>query len=90
MKNQVSLLFVLGAEMSTLGLEGPGKGIDRLRIADQRLFFQRGEEYFTLHLVDGSEEVVPIEGWEGEHFDVNRTRLTGLDEKGIIILKPAS
>jgi hypothetical protein len=66
----------------------PLKEIETLRIANNRLFFERGEKVYSLHLIDSSEEWVNLSEPLGQSWDINRTQICTAKEKGIFIFKP--
>lgn len=67
----------------------PVKGIAKLVISDNRLFFEKGGTLYALDLSDLNEEVVMLSGSVEEGFGVNRNRIAVIHKKAINIYQPS-
>lgn len=63
----------------------PIKGIEKIVISDERLFYYTNNQLTALNLLDSSEEVVTIKTKTEMYFSVNRTRIAVTDKNQIII-----
>lgn len=63
----------------------PIKGIRKVVISDDRLFYMNKESLRALNLLDSSEEIVTIEMNSKSYFSVNRNRIAITKKDGIII-----
>jgi hypothetical protein len=63
----------------------PIKGIERLVISDNRLFYTKDNQLMVFNLLDSSEELVNIELNEVQFFSVNRNKICLTKSKGIFI-----
>lgn len=66
----------------------PLKGIERLLISDQRLFFMKGARLYALGLIDGREEEVLVGGAVTGAFDMNRNMICVVGKQSVIIFEP--
>ena len=66
----------------------PIKGIRKLRISNDRLFYMKASEMVAFHLVDGSEQKVMLPKTLSNSYSVNRNRIVESTGEEIFIFTP--